>query len=285
MPNIYINANSFVQEFSESTPSGCAQSINSCLPVYGVQDVSFQFIHKHGLAVSTYSLQLVKDGVEVGDRVTGLSKVQVSRPDIDPIFEVSVVFVTSINLTDFENVIDIGECFKIRLYGTSIYGEYALFDTNCFIRIEEECYSSVISYRCNENSFGFYYYISDGEGGNELEGIFNKVRLPFYLTAPQFPVTRKVFVKSNGERKKLSSRIATEYEVNTDYMPKEWHEKLVVAFEHDEVLIQNIDSGVDGGFSQEGNYDIDWQRFLNYPTAPAKCKLFKTPYYNVNSNC
>ena len=284
MPALTINTNSFVQQYS-APPDGCVDAVGLCLPVYATTDIAFQFIHPRGIAVATYQVGLIKDGVEVGNKVSTVGKIQVSRPDIDPTFEVTVGFVNSINGTDFENVIEPGQCFKIRVYATSFFGEVVLFDTNCFIRIEDSCYTSLLSYRCDENSFGFYYYI-DEDGENALEGIYNRVRLPFHLTAPQFPTTRKVFVKSDGKRKKLSSRIATEYEANTDYMPKDWHEKLVIALEHDEVLITNIDSGfTEQGFSQEGPYDIDWQKFINYPTAPAKFKLLKTPYYNVNTNC
>lgn len=82
----------------------------------------------------------------------------------------------------------------------------------------------------------------------------------------------------------MSSQIRMVYEVETDYMPKQWHEAFIVAISHDNVWIQS--SQLNGRVAQEGNdYNVNWQRFLHYPTAPADFKFQVDQYDFSNSNC
>lgn len=111
----------------------------------------------------------------------------------------------------------------------------------------------------------------------------NKIRLPIKITRPQFPEERSVFRKANGETKTLSVVVRKNYEGETDWMPEKWHERLKIALAHDEVNIEG-DKYI-GGVSQEGEYDIQWQTFLDYPTAKASFKVSVTPFAATNSNC
>jgi hypothetical protein len=274
MPSYTFPANSFVQPASVVT-NACRENVSLCLPVYDVNDVAFQFIDNTA-AVDYYSVGIIVDGVLVGSYVN-IPKVNIGSPN-------NLVYMPSLPAS-LSGVAE-GQCFVLAVRAQiKDAGAVNLFQTNCFIKSANKCYTSRITYACDEDSFGFIY-TEDYAIGMTRYDMYQVIRLPFHLKAPQFPVKRNVFMKSNGERKKLSARVSNEYVCDVDYMPKDWHEKLVVAIEHDLVEIENVDSGyTTQRFSHEGSYEIDWQAFLNYPTAPAKFKLFKTPYNKTNSNC
>lgn len=88
---------------------------------------------------------------------------------------------------------------------------------------------------------------------------------------------------ANGTTKTLSVVVRKIYEGATDWLPEKWHERFKMALAHDNVTIEG-DKYL-GGISQEGDYEIDWQQFLDYPTAPAKFKVNVTPFAATNSNC
>lgn len=94
---------------------------------------------------------------------------------------------------------------------------------------------------------------------------------------------RNVFRKADGSTKVLSVVIRHTYEVKTDYLPEQWHRKLVIALSHDNVEIEN--ENYLGSVSIDGDYNIDWQEFLNYPVAQATSTVQVTPFDATNSNC
>lgn len=111
-----------------------------------------------------------------------------------------------------------------------------------------------------------------------------RIRLPFYLTRPNFPFSSSVFRLADGSLKKQSSQVRLVYEGETDYMPKAWHESLVIALNHDNVIIEG--SRLNGSVALEGDgYDIDWQRFLDYPVAKSSFKIQVDKYDFSNNNC
>lgn len=111
----------------------------------------------------------------------------------------------------------------------------------------------------------------------------NRIRLPFYVTRPQFPTESNTFRLANGRRKTLSSIIRKIFEGETENLPKEIHERLVIALKHDDVTIEG--KYYLGGISLDGDYDIDWQKFLDYPLAKAAFKVEVTPFDYSNDNC
>lgn len=181
-----------------------------------------------------------------------------------------------------------GECFFIQVirvyhpFESTVYEKEIVGCIGCFQKICDPCYTSVIQYYNKENAFGFVYTTGVP---NLLTGFFNRIRLPMYFKQPQFPQTRNVFTLSNGNKKKLSARIEKEWNLETDYMPKEWHERLVIALEHDFIGAQNVNSNITTELMNESNYEIEWQDFLDYPLGKGKCKLKQIPYKNYNSNC
>lgn len=112
----------------------------------------------------------------------------------------------------------------------------------------------------------------------------NRVRLPFYITRPQYPREANVFRRADGSTKVQSVIIRKVFEGETDNLPKEIHERLIIALSHDEVTIEG--QYLSTGVSLEGNeYDIDWNKFLDYPLAKAAFKVQVTPFNYANDNC
>jgi len=111
----------------------------------------------------------------------------------------------------------------------------------------------------------------------------NRIRLPLYISKPQFPSERNVFRKADGSSKVLSMIIRNTYAGTTDYLPENWHRKLIVALSHDEVQIENTRYLTDIVLDSE--YQIEWQDFKDYPVAQAKFTVQSTPFSATNSNC
>lgn len=112
----------------------------------------------------------------------------------------------------------------------------------------------------------------------------NRVRLPMQLHSAQFPEERTVFRKANGTTKTLSVVIRKQYELETDWLPERWHERLKIALAHDNVTLEG--ERYLGGISQDGDYNIEWpEGVLHHPTAKAGVKVQVTPFEATNDNC
>lgn len=111
----------------------------------------------------------------------------------------------------------------------------------------------------------------------------NRIRLPFYLSKPQFPTERSIFQKADGTTKVLSVVVRNTMQGETDYLPEHWHRKLVIALAHDDVTIEG--DRYLGGVVLDGDYSIDWQEFLDYPVAKSTFQIQVTPFNATNSNC
>lgn len=111
----------------------------------------------------------------------------------------------------------------------------------------------------------------------------NRIRLPFYLTRPQFPTESNVFRLANGTRKTLSSIVMETLEGETNNLPKKIHERLIVALKHDDVTVEGV--YLSTGVSLDGEYEIDWNKFLDFPLAKAAFKVQVTPFNYSNDNC
>lgn len=111
----------------------------------------------------------------------------------------------------------------------------------------------------------------------------NRIRLPFYLTRPQFPREANVFRRADGSTKVQSVIIRKVFEGETENLPKEIHERLLIALSHDDVTVEG--RFLLTGVSLDGDYDIDWNKFLDYPLAKAAFKAQVTPFNYSNDNC
>lgn len=113
--------------------------------------------------------------------------------------------------------------------------------------------------------------------------MINRVRLPFYISKSQFPTERNVFRKADGSSKILSVVIKNTHKGITDYLPEDWHRKLIVALSHDEVTIENERYLTDIVLDSE--YEIEWQDFKDFPLAQGNFTVQSSPFDATNSNC
>jgi hypothetical protein len=111
----------------------------------------------------------------------------------------------------------------------------------------------------------------------------NRIRLPFYITRPQFPSEQNIFRRADGTSKTLSAVVRKVYEGETNYLAEAIHERLKIALSHDDVTIEG--QRYLGGVSPEGDYEISWSGFLDYPLAKAEFKVQVTPFNYSNDNC
>lgn len=111
----------------------------------------------------------------------------------------------------------------------------------------------------------------------------NRIRLPFYISRPQFPMERNVFRRADGSSKVLSMVVRNTFQGFTDHLPQQWHKKLVIALAHDNITIEG--DNYLGDVVLDGDYQIEWQEFLDNPVAAATFQIQVTPFDATNSNC
>jgi hypothetical protein len=166
-----------------------------------------------------------------------------------------------------------GQCFRYCLLNadSTIIG-----CSNLFKVIDEDCFTSLLKYSCEENAFGFNY-----------DGVFvNKVRLPFYLSRPNHPKKRVVYMKSNGANKLLSALVEKEYQLDTEQMPEVFHEAMAIALSHDYVYIKNSNiREQEVEVLESTDYNVKWNEDYELAFAPAEGKVKVAKYSHTNSNC
>lgn len=111
----------------------------------------------------------------------------------------------------------------------------------------------------------------------------NRIRLPFYLKHPQFPTEAIRFRLADGTSKTLAVTIRKVYDLETDYMTDDQHQKLVIALNHDSVSIEG--ERYFGSVAMDADYDLPAVDFLDYPLRKATTKVQVTPFDATNSNC
>lgn len=111
----------------------------------------------------------------------------------------------------------------------------------------------------------------------------NRVRLPIYATRPSFPTEKNVFRLADGTTKTQSVIVRKLYEVLTDWLPAEIHERVIVALSHDVVTLEG--QKYLGGIVLDSDMEINWIDFLDYPLAKSNFKVEVTPYDVTNDNC
>ena len=166
---------------------------------------------------------------------------------------------------------------------TLVYGGITL---QC-MQLVDGCFTSLIKYRCNENSFGFAYYALSG-GSNVLASFYNQVRLPIFIHNPQTKSDKEVYRRSDGNYVKLKAWMEKQHEMETDWLPDFWHDCLHVAIEHDDFEIYNDVSAAWVQYSfKDGDYEREWKNEpgINLNNCKATFKLNEMPFNNFNTNC
>lgn len=166
-----------------------------------------------------------------------------------------------------------GQCFRYCILDED---KNVVACSNLF-RAGEECFTSQIRYSCNENSFGFEY---------PDDTVYNRIRLPFWIRKPEYPLQEKIQRKSGGRYKRLSTNIEKEYACITDYLPEWAHDRMIIALKHDSVIVTNVNAKIqDEEMMQAGAYDPEWDKEdQNVCESQASFKI-KRNFNGINSNC
>lgn len=160
-------------------------------------------------------------------------------------------------------------CFKFNFK----YAGQDVIYSNLFRYVADTTETTLVKYLCYEPQFGFDYDISNS---------YNQIRLPIIIKKPQFPQEDKVYIDGNGVRRLISSKIDKEYELETEYIPEDWHEKLIIALSHDEVYFDGV------RLQKSAAYEIDYEEEDKLPCGTilnkASAKMTKNTTIR-NNNC
>lgn len=151
------------------------------------------------------------------------------------------------------------EQFRIRKRIFSEKDGEEITYSNLLCRIDDNAEMSTLKYLCHEAALGFPF----------AGGAYVSQSLPILLSKPQFNQEDKIYTKRDGEQVVLHSSITKEYEGETDYIPMEWHEKILIALTCDEVYINGE------RVTKSDNYEIDQE---NYTFADNGIRLTKATF-------
>jgi len=273
--------NSFVR-FNEQefiTDNDCGVVVDTCLPICEAGDIRFQFKvstsdYANAAAISA-ALQVRRrtaSGLGGLTTITGVVKQVVLQSGFTYLVRLNFQGSTLLNgLND-------GDCFTLQLnfLKDEPPAYLSIESITCFKYSVDKCFTSRITYGNNEDAFGFFY---------PSNLTYNAIRLPMYAVNPAFDIEQKTYVRSNGERTKVFARLAKKYKFVTDFLPEEIHQKLVVALNHDTVLIAtSTDYQLDCTFENEYNQDFpNIMQGMN--VWPADFQVYETPFNEINNNC
>ena len=145
--------------------------------------------------------------------------------------------------------------------------------SNLFRYVSDITETALVKYLCYEAQFGFDYTITNS---------YNQVRLPILAKNPNYPQEDKVYVDANGSRRLLFSKVDKEYDLETEYITEDWHEKLVIAIGHDEVYFDGV------RLQKSAPYEINYDEFDELPCGTRLYKASAKLSKNVtqrNNNC
>ncbi len=162
----------------------------------------------------------------------------------------------------------LGDCFRLKVVDKSA----SVWYSNLF-RLQLADQTTLLKYYCEEPQFDFEYDISNS---------YNQLRLPIRIYEPQYPQKENVYIDTMGNRTVLFSKVDIEYLLETEYIPKEWHEKIIIALSHDHVLIDGV------SMTKTEEYKINWDEYIdtdcNTRLTKGATKLQQNITYR-NSNC
>lgn len=150
--------NSFIGFNRSETINHCIHgSFSTCLPVYEESDIAFQFVIEADTEAQADALcSPYGSGIDMGLVLDcdqeGFTHEFTETPDRFRISPLQVLYNWPHGVPGMIANVDISECFYIRVVVDNV--EYC---TNCFQRIGDPCFTSVIEYGNDENFAGFNY--------------------------------------------------------------------------------------------------------------------------------
>ena len=290
--------NSFLQFSTSARPSTCLEYSGVKLPIMRANDILFQLrINATSTGyLDTLNIYLVKDSYAVGETITATDIIATLTDNYavisgsDYVYYVHDAACSSAKLEDATYPPEDGACVFLVIAIASSKAVVATCD-QIFFYNPDTCWTKIVRYRCNDNSFGFFYEEADADLSPAK--FYNSVRLNITLQNPVPLTERTGFRKSDGAFLTLASTKEKQYDIDTDYFDDHTHTCLDAAIDHD-VLYLSSDQVAGCDYSDyefhhpEGDvYTIDWQDKPGQHLGVAKAafKLKSTPYYSENNNC
>lgn len=135
---------------------------------------------------------------------------------------------------------------------------------NCFQFVDDVRYTSLIQYYNTCPAFSFVY--------DEIGFFYNQIRLNMFLAFPTIASKRKVYRKSTGDFKRISTINQKNWELKTDYFTERQFMCLVQATEHDFFQAQDERAEWHRLFMPEGEtIKPDWQKQTGLNFRMAQC--------------
>lgn len=118
---------------------------------------------------------------------------------------------------------------------------------------------ALLRYRCGTETGGIPYQ----------NGQYVSAWMPIWLDKPQLKQESEIYTRLDGSTAVLFATATKEYEAQTDYLPYEWHDKIVNALMSDEVFINGE------ALQKSDDYDIKWE---NTETRMNRIRLAKAEW-------
>ena len=245
-----MNEFSFIK-FTTTVPTSCTAAI----PVPYINDLAFFTGQSYSVTAVAYT---TKDGSFYSNAG----------------YTVNTGLHVKITDTSFGIQYETDKCFRIRITCNGVYYYSNLLRYINPATVDMTTYS-LIGYQCTNDrtEFGFPYYITYS---------YNQLRLPVLLKEPQFPEESVIYKDRNGVRRVLSASIDFEYTLETDFMPVEWHQNLVIALGHDYFYIEGVQYQKNGEY--EVNYEDEYITDCGQKLYKATAKVLKN-ITQRNTNC
>lgn len=150
-------ANSFVH-FNGEVAGHCIWGATKlCLPVYAESDIAFQFVVEADTPEEADALcDPTNSGIQIGIvkdcGQEGFTSEFTEDPERFRISSLQVLYNWPHGVPGMTGNIDMGECFFIRVIVDEVN-----YCTNCFQRVPDDCFTSVVEYGNDENFAGFNY--------------------------------------------------------------------------------------------------------------------------------
>ena len=280
--------------FSNQPEWNCVEDVSEALPIQSFSDLNFQYFtdndtFNHEVVYQrlfiipcdcdTLKFEPPADGTQQAEfRFTGNQTTYSGQYD-------NILTVTGFAGNNIDSYYNFGDCFQFCLVqvlyfisDNTIAEQNTIACSNTFVYTSSDCFTSLVSYRNNEDSMSFDY-----ETYNTFK---NKVRLPLYLTRPQLPSDKEDYRKSDLTYQNLSEVVRKEFILKTDYLSDYLHEKIKIALASDDLIIDNENARVNDNFLSRNDYSIEWNEDIEIKQAQASCTLVLSEALAYrNSNC
>lgn len=146
-----------------------------------------------------------------------------------------------------------GLLFRIKLTKVALGVTYTQYSNVLVVQQNQDKELALLRYRCGETTAGFPF----------KNGEWVSAWMPIWLDQMQYRQEDETYTRLDGSVAVLYATRTKEYEAETDYIPEEWHEKILTALMSDDVTINGQ------GLQKSADYELQWDSVLK--TRHHKC--------------